>query len=200
MASNDGTRAEGRGTTMSTRAGQILAVARTEWRVTWRGLGLRLVMAMLAAPFVPYLLSPRTSFDDGGLHVLTFVAPIFGLLAAFLVVPALRREQRFRTDQLAWVRPLDGLAYVAGKTLAAVLVVAVLLAELAVLAAITQATAGLPSGTQLLANVLLVAAPALLLCAALYVVLGAVLPHPLLGYVVAIALVVLFALYFSQSM
>ena len=124
---------------MSILAGQILAVARTEWRITWRGLGLRLVMALLAAPFIPYLLLPRTSFDDGGLQILTTVAPIFGLLAAFLVVPALRREQRFRMDELMWVRPLDGLAHVAGKILATVLVVAVLLAELTVLVAITQA-------------------------------------------------------------
>ncbi len=185
---------------MNFLAQQVVAVARAEWRVTWRGLGLRLVMVLLAVPFIPYFLLPRTNFDDGGLHVLTFVAPLTGLLAAFLVVPGPLREVRSRVAELVWARPLDSLAYVAGKALAAVLIMAALLAELTALAALAQAMGGLPSGAQLLVNALLAVAPALLFWAALYVVLGALLPRPLPGYVLAILLTIVCVLYFTQSM
>ncbi len=179
---------------------QLLAVARTEWRVTWRGLGVRLVLVLLAAPFIPYLLLPRTNFDDGGLTILTFIAPFGGLLAAFLIVPGPRRERQFRTADLTWVRPLDGLTYVAGKVLAALLVMALVLAELVALVALTQATAGLGVSLHLGVSALLVTAPTLLFCATLYVALGAALPHPLLGYVVALALTFLCSFFLAQSM
>lgn len=185
---------------MSISLQQICAVARTEWRVTWRGLGLKLVIAILALPFIPYLLLPRTKFDDNGLHLFTVLAPAFGLLAAFLVVPSLRHERRFRTAELTWVRPLDSAGYVAGKVVAAIFVVAVLLAELTVLVAITQATAGFPIGLALFANALLLVAPTLLCAVALYVICGVLLPHPLLGYLLALALAFLFMYFFSQSM
>lgn len=184
---------------MSALAQQIWAVGRTEWRVTWRGLGLKLVLAMLALPFIPYLLMPRTSWDDNGLHVFTFLAPLFGLLAAFLIVPAPRRERRYRTAELTWTRPLDSLAYMAGKALAAALVMAVLLVELIVLVAITQLTAGFSVGPGLAANALLLVAPTLLCIAALYLLCGALLPHPLLGYVVALAWAFGFMFYLAES-
>src|SRR2546430_7950763 len=185
---------------MSILAGQILAVARTEWRVTWRALGLRLVMAMLTAPFIPYLLLPRTTFGDGGMHIFTFVAPISGLLAAFLIVPSLRRERHLRADELIWVRSLDSFTYVAGKLVSGILVMAVLLAELTVLVAVAQATAGFPPGLSIAANVLLLVAPTLLCVGALYIFCGALLPHPLLAYILAIAFAFVFMYFFSQSM
>lgn len=184
---------------MSALLQQIQAVASTEWRVTWRGLGLKLVMLILALPFLPYLLLPRISWDDNGLHIFTFLAPLFGLLAAFLIVPAPRHERRYRVAELTWVRPLDSLGYVAGKALAAVLVLAVLLAELTVLVAIAQITAGFSVGVGIAATALLLVAPTLLCVAALYLLCGVALPHPLMGYLLALAVAFGFMFFFSES-
>lgn len=179
---------------------QVLALARTEWRLVWRGLGLRLVLVMLAIPFIPYLLLAHPLTDDGGLGLLSFAAPFAGLLAAFLIVPSIGRERAARIADLTWVRPLSGGAYVAGKLLAALLVMAVLLAELTALVAVGQLAAGRAIGYPLLAGALLVTAPSLALAAVLYLVCAVLLPRPFLGYVVALGLAVLFALYLNGSM
>lgn len=184
---------------MSILTQQTLAVARTEWRATWRGRSLTLVMLILALPFIPYLLLPRTSFDDNGLQIFTFVAPLVGLLASFLIVPSLRRERRAGLGELTWARPLDSLAYVTGKVAAAVLVMAVLLAELTALVAITQATAGFSVSLAIAGNALLLVAPTLLCLAALYIICGALLPHPLAGYLLAIALAFGVMFFFNKS-
>ncbi len=184
---------------MSILTQQTLAVARTEWRATWRGRSLTLVMLILALPFIPYLLLPRTSFDDNGLQIFTFVAPLVGLLASFLIVPSLRRERRAGLGELTWARPLDSLAYVTGKVAAAILVMAVLLAELTALVAITQATAGFSVSLAIAGNALLLVAPTLLCLAALYIICGALLPHPLAGYLLAIALAFGVMFFFNKS-
>lgn len=185
---------------MSLALRQILALARTEWRLAWRGLGLRLVLVILALPFIPYLLLAHTTPDDGGLALLTFVAPLVGLLAAFLIVPSIGREGGARIADLTWVRPLGPGAYVAGKLLAAALVLTVLLAELTALVAAGQLMAGHALGYPLLVGALLVAAPSMALAAGLYLVCGILLPRPFLGYAVALVLAVLFDIYLNGSM
>lgn len=189
---------------MSTFAQQALAVARTEWRVTWRGLGLRLVLLLVALPFAAIVLVPGHRIapwsDDGGLGTLSFTASFAALVAAFVVVPSYRREQTVRAVGLVWVRPLSGAAYLAGKTLGATLVMGVVLVEITALVALSQLTRGGAVGAPLLVGATVGVAPALLLAAVLCVACGALLPHPLLGYLVALAYCGLFGFFMTQSM
>ncbi len=179
---------------------QVGAIARTEWRLAWRGLGMRLTMILLAVSFLPYLLLANSGPDDGGLSVLAFAAPLAGLLAAFLIVPSIGREKGARTADLTWVRPLSGSVYVAGKLAAALLIMAVLLAELAILVGVSQVRVGHGVGYPLVVGVLLVTAPSMILFAGLYVLCAIILPRPFLGYLVAVGLAVLFGLYLNGSM
>ncbi len=183
---------------------QALAVARAEWRVTWRGLGLRLALALLALPFLVLTLFSvqRVHYweDDGGLATLTFAASFAGLLAAFVVVPSYRREGTARMAELIWVRPLGGAAHLAGKTVAAALVAVTLLIELTAVVAAYQTAIGGRAGAPLLAGAVLAAAPALLLTSVLSVACGALLRHPLWGYGVVLVFCLLSGVALEQSM
>ncbi len=182
---------------------QALTVARIEWRLTRRGLGLWLALALVTLPFLAALLAPHRIVpweDDGGLRSTTESGTFIALLAAFLITPSYRRDQTARMADLVWARPVNGGAYLLGKALAATLVMAVLLGALTALVALYQLTGGGTVGVPLLVGVLLAVAPALLLAALLFVACGAILPHPLLGILVALLVCSLFGFFLTQSM
>lgn len=189
---------------MITLVQRIFAVACTEWRVTWRGLGLRLVLLLVALPFAALELVPGHQIaawqDDGGLSTLTFTASFAALLATFVVVPFYRRDQALRTAEIVWVRPLGGASYLAGKALGAILVMGTILIEITGLVALYQFTGEGIVGGPLIVGVILGVAPALLLVAVLCVACGALLPHPLWGYLVMLVYCGLFGFFMTQSM
>jgi len=189
---------------VATFARQMWSVALAEWRVAWRGLGLRLALLLVALPFTAlnlvrgHTITPWT--DDGGLGILTFTAPFAALAASFVVVPSSHRERMLRVADLVWVRPLNGAAYLGGKLLGASLVMGAILAEITGLVALYQITGGGVTGAPLLVGALLGVAPALLLAAALCVACGELLPHPLLGYLVVLVYCSFFGFFMTQSM
>ncbi len=189
---------------MNVQTQQILAVARNEWRVAWRGLGLKLVLLLVALPFAALNLAPGHNIapwaDDGGLGNLTSIAPFAALLAAFLIVPTSRRERVLHGVDLLWARPLSGQAYLIGKMLGAVLIMAVLVAEMAILVVLYQLTGGGIIGVPLLVGLIVAVAPALLLTAVLCVACGTLLPHPLFGYLVAFGFCAIFGFFLTESM
>lgn len=188
---------------MSENVRRIYAIASGEWRLAWRRAGLRLALVLIALPFIVPIIGTHhidPQADDGGIGMLTFAAPYVTLLAAFLVVPTYYREQRVGISALMWSRPLDAGTYLTGKFLGSLLITMAMAVEVVGLIAAYQIAGGGSISVILLPGLFLVVLPALVLSTALYLACAALLPHPTVGYVIAILACGLFGFVISQDM